>query len=210
VLTGNSRNAPPSNEDIARVAAAVLANPDKHAGKTYRPTGPKLLSAYEMVEILSRVLNRKVLPVPMPLWMLDKAGRMQGATKFLMASLRYYIEDHIQGAFAVNAPTNDVLEVTGKPAEDFETTAHRYAALPEAQRNFGNTVRELGRFLWTPFAPGLSPASYERQLEAPVQRNSRFALQDERWQSTHGARSRSERTWPNTSELQNLSFPIAK
>ena len=154
VLTGQSKNAPPSNEDIARVAAAVLMDPEKHAGKTYRPTGPKSLSAYDMVDVLNRALCRTVRPVPMPLWMLYKAGIMQGATKFEMASLRYYVEDHIQGAFGMTAPTNDVLEVTGSPAEDFETTVRRYAALPEAQRTLSNKLREIGKFLWTPFAPG--------------------------------------------------------
>src|SRR5919197_1110192 len=47
-IFGNSRNAPPSNEDIARVAAAVLMNPARHAGKSYRPTGPELLGAEDM------------------------------------------------------------------------------------------------------------------------------------------------------------------
>jgi len=36
------------------------------------------------------------------------------------------------------APTNDVLEVPDRPDEDFETTARRYAARPDAQRSFGN------------------------------------------------------------------------
>jgi len=36
-IYGNSRNAPPSNEDIARVAVAALMNPARHAGKSYRP-----------------------------------------------------------------------------------------------------------------------------------------------------------------------------
>ncbi|HWG20735.1 MAG TPA: hypothetical protein VG225_09405, partial [Terracidiphilus sp.] len=40
-IFGNSRNAPPSNEDIARVAAVALMDPARHGGKTYRPTGPK-------------------------------------------------------------------------------------------------------------------------------------------------------------------------
>ncbi len=41
---GNGRNAPPSNEDIGRVAAGVLVDPTPHVGKCYRPTGPELLS----------------------------------------------------------------------------------------------------------------------------------------------------------------------
>jgi len=43
----DSRNAPPSNEDIARVAVAALMDPARHAGKSYRPTGPELLGAEE-------------------------------------------------------------------------------------------------------------------------------------------------------------------
>ena len=39
-MFGNSRKAPPSNEDIARVAVAALMDPARHAGKSYRPTGP--------------------------------------------------------------------------------------------------------------------------------------------------------------------------
>jgi NAD(P)H dehydrogenase (quinone) len=39
-IYGDGRNAPPSNEDIARVAAAALMDPARHAGKSYRPTGP--------------------------------------------------------------------------------------------------------------------------------------------------------------------------
>ena len=44
-MYGDSRNAPPSNEDIARVAVAALMDPARHAGKSYRPTGPELLGA---------------------------------------------------------------------------------------------------------------------------------------------------------------------
>ncbi len=44
---GSGLNAPPSNEDMARVVAEILARPEGHAGKTYRPTGPKLLSPQE-------------------------------------------------------------------------------------------------------------------------------------------------------------------
>ena len=44
-LFGDTRNAPPSNEDIARVAVGALMDPSRHAGKRYRPTGPELLGA---------------------------------------------------------------------------------------------------------------------------------------------------------------------
>ena len=43
---GEGLNAPPSNEDIASVAATVLERPEDHIGKSYRPTGPKLISGH--------------------------------------------------------------------------------------------------------------------------------------------------------------------
>jgi hypothetical protein len=51
ILTGDGRDAPPSNEDIARVAVALLMDPDRYVGKRFRPTGSKLMSAYDMAVV---------------------------------------------------------------------------------------------------------------------------------------------------------------
>src|SRR6516162_5410982 len=135
---GDSRNAPPSNEDIARVAVSALINPSRHAGKTYRPTGPALLGAQEMAHAIGRAVGRSVRVVPTPTWMFLKGMRMDGFPNDVMSAIRYYIDDHRRGAFEVGAPKTDVLEVTGRPAEDFETIARRYAALPRNRRTPGN------------------------------------------------------------------------
>jgi uncharacterized protein YbjT (DUF2867 family) len=186
-ITGDSKDAPPSNEDIARVVVAVLMDPDKHAGKQYRPTGPALLSASDMAEILSRVLGRRVRRVDLPWWMFLKAARGQNAGAFLMSGLRYYVEDHKQGAFALNAPTNDVLEVTGRPPEDFETTARRYAARPEARRNLANWLRTFADFMLTPVSPGYDPERLAGELRFPMPPVPRFAMANESWKLEHGA-----------------------
>src|SRR5258708_33506747 len=56
-VAGESRNAPPSVDDIARVAVAALLDPARHAGKQeLRPTGPKLLTVTEMASIIGRVV----------------------------------------------------------------------------------------------------------------------------------------------------------
>ena len=184
-ITGDGKDAPPSNEDIARVVAAVLMDPDKHAGKAYRPTGPALLSGNDMAEILSRVLSRKVRRIDLPWWMFLKAARWANVGAFLVSNLRYYVEDHKQGAFALGAPTNDVLEVTGRPAEDFETTARRYAARPEAQRNFGNWVGTFVNFMRTPLIPGYNPERLDRELRFPRPAVPRLAMANERWKVEH-------------------------
>lgn len=85
IVTGNSEDAPPSNEDIARVVVAALMAPGKHAGKRYRPTGPALLSGDDMAHILSRVLGTKIRRVDLPWWMFRKAARLQNAGAFLMS-----------------------------------------------------------------------------------------------------------------------------
>jgi NAD(P)H dehydrogenase (quinone) len=186
-ITGDSKDAPPSNEDIARVVVAALLSPDKHAGKQYRPTGPALLSATDMAEILSRVLGRKVRRIDLPWWMFLKAAPRQNAGAFLVSGLRYYVEDHKQGAFALGAPTNDVLEVTGRPAEDFETTTRRYAAQPEAQRNFRNWLRTFVDFMRTPLSTGYNLERLDRELRFPKPPAPSLAMANERWKSEHGA-----------------------
>jgi NAD(P)H dehydrogenase (quinone) len=187
-ITGGGKDAPPSNEDIARVVVAALLNPDKHAGKQYRPTGPALLSATDMAEIISRVLGRKVRRIDLPWWMFLKAAPRQNVGDFLVSGLRYYVEDHKQGAFALSAPTNDVLEVTGRPAEDFETIAPRYAARPDAQRNFRNWLHTFVDFVRTPLSTGYNPERLDRELRVPKPPAPRLAMANERWKAEHGAK----------------------
>ena len=184
-ITGDSQDAPPSNEDIARVAAAVLLDPPRHAGKRYRPTGPALLSASDMAEILGRVLGRKVRRIDLPWWMFLKGARRQNAGAFLMTGLRHWVEDHKQGAFALGAPTNDVLEVTGRPAEDFEATVRRYAARPEVQRNFGNWMRTVADFVRTPLSRGYDPERLARELRLPTPEAAQLAMANARWKREH-------------------------
>ena len=195
-ITGDGKDAPPSNEDIARVVVAALLDPDRHAGKVYRPTGPALLSASDMAEILSRVLKRKVRRVDLPWWMFLKAARIANVGEFMVSGLRHYVEDHRQGAFALSAPTNDVLEVTGRPPEDFETTARRYAARPEARRTFANWLRTVAEFALTPMMRGYDPKRLERELRFPRAAAPQLAMANARWKEEHGmhASSRSSTT----------------
>jgi len=186
-ITGDSKDAPPSNEDIARVVVAALMDPDKHAGKVYRPTGPALLSASDMAEILSRVLSRKVRRIDLPWWLFLKAARAADVGGFLVSNLRYYVEDHKQGAFALSAPTNDVLEVAGRPAEHFEATARCYAAQMEAQRNFANWLRTFIDFMRNPLRPGYNPERLDRELRFPEPPAPRLAMGNEDWKMEHGA-----------------------
>ena len=128
---GDGLNAPPSNEDIGAVAAGVLADPVNHIGKTYRPTGPQLISPEDCAEIFTRVLGRKVRYRDISMNMFVKAAIAQGISRFEVSQIRQFVEEIRRGVFAVGAPTNHVEEVTGRPAEDFESIACRYVNNPE-------------------------------------------------------------------------------
>ena len=183
---GDSRNAPPSNEDIARVAVSALMDPARHVGKSYRPTGPQLLGGQDMANAIGRAVGRSVRAVPTPTWMLLKGARMTGMPIDILRGVRFYIDDHRRGAFELGAPTTDVLDVTGRAAEDFETIARRYAALPHNQRTLANRLREFAQFLITPFGPGYNFDRYDRELRRPFPSEPQFAPESEVWRQEHG------------------------
>src|SRR5580692_4370872 len=204
-MYGKSRNAPPSNEDIARVAVAALMNPARHAGKSYRPTGPELLGAEDMAKAIGRAVGRSVRVVPTPTWLFMKAARMAGMSIDVMSNVRYYIDDHKRGAFEPGAPTTDVLDVTGRPAEDFETIARRYAALPQNRRTFGNWVRELAQFMIAPLNPGFNLDRYDRELRRPFPSDPQFAPDSKTWQREHGIGDTSEFAAPGHDRIRTAT-----
>ena len=57
---GSGRVSIVAREDVARLAAAVLADPDQHAGVTYDVTGREALSMSDIAEIISAVRGRDV------------------------------------------------------------------------------------------------------------------------------------------------------
>ena len=184
-MYGESRNAPPSNEDIARVAAAALIDPARHGGKRYRPTGPQLLGGGEMAEAVGRAVGRSVRAVPTPSWLFMKSARIGGIPIEILSNVRYYLEDHKQGAFEFGAPTNDVFEVTGRDPEDFETIARRYAARPQNRRTAGNWFRQLAQFIAAPFVLGFNFERYDRDLRRPFPASPRFAAESAIWRDEH-------------------------
>src|SRR5258708_5632498 len=157
---GSGLNAPPSNEDMARVVAEILARPEGHAGKTYRPTGPKLLSPQEIAAILGKVLGRKVTYRNAPMWMLSKIMRDR-LSLYNLAVYEQYVIDYQKNAFAVNAPTDVVRRITGREAEDFETIARRYAAtMPGVKRSFALQFKLMLGMLLSLLRPAPRTAPY--------------------------------------------------
>lgn len=182
-FVGRSLNPAPSNEDIARVAAAVLADPVPHAGRRYRITGPKLIGVDDITESLSVALGRKVRAIDAPEWLLNKVAAYRGEDRYSIAVFRHYLVDHRAGAFALGGPTDVVQEVTGAPAEDFAATVRRYASRPEARRSAGAFLAAFQEFLLSPLKRGYDNDAFEHQLGLPEIDGALYGMANERWKA---------------------------
>jgi NAD(P)H dehydrogenase (quinone) len=139
---GQGLNAPPSNEDIARVIVAALTRPGDLIGKSLRPTGPQLLSPDDIAATFARVLGRSVRYQDAPMNLFLKFAKSIGLSEFLIVQLHAFLKDYQRGSFGVGAPTNVVLEIGGRPAEDFEAIVRRYVAGSAlARRSVSATTR---------------------------------------------------------------------
>ncbi len=182
---GESRNAPPSNADIAAVVVGALTDPARHDGRTYHPTGPALLDASEMTAIIGRVLGRTVHPKSVPPFIFTKAMRASGYDAFMTAQTRTYLTEHRRGTFAHGGPTDHVEQVTGRPAETFETTSREYAQLPAARRTPAQLARVLGNLTRTAVTPGGGRARPDRDQAGAGPVPARLAIDDPEWLATH-------------------------
>ena len=189
VLSGKGKAAPISNEDMARAAAAILIDgPNRHAGKSYRPTGPALLSGRDMSRIIAKVVRHPVFPISMPIWMLGKVAQQQGIDPYEITSLRHSMQDMREGTFSFEGGVTEVMEeLTGQPAESFEAMAKRYAALPFARPSIGNRLKALASFNLTPFYPGYDFDAFDRRMATPVAPSPSLSIQDDVWRRTHHA-----------------------
>ncbi|MEL6322675.1 MAG: NmrA family NAD(P)-binding protein [Pseudomonadota bacterium] len=184
-----AKNAAPSNEDIARVAVAALLDPAMHAGQTYRPTGPALISPNEIAAAMGQALGRKVRYLDVSERMMLKALKAMPPSNYSEAAvsqLALYSEEYRRGTFAVNAPTDVVASIGGCEPEGFLSIARRTVAMRrDLQRSAwrsGRAVADFARMLLTR-PPNLAKVAEDRDFvpaSAP-----RFSQDDPDWRRSH-------------------------
>jgi len=195
---GNGYNAPPSNEDIGRVAAHAIAKPKDHIGKSYRPTGPKLLGPTDIAAIFSGILDRKVAYKNVPFETFTKAAQAMGFPRFDISQVGHFTEELREGAFAIGGVTDHVEQVTGVKAESFEKTARRYfrdPTLVDATMQTGNKLSTMAFVMKMMLTKALNAKSWEAERGHPQTAGLCLAYQDSDW--VHAAESQ---------ELNLLSF----
>jgi len=181
---GQGENAPPSNEDIGRVAAHAIANPANHIGKTYRPTGPKLLSPIDIADIFSGVLGRKVTYKDVPFASFSKAALAMGFPEFDISQVRHFTKELREGAFAIGGVTDHVEQVTGNRAEPFEDTARRYfsnPALVAPDMKAGNKLSTLAFVVKMMLTKALDAEKWEQNRGHPATHGQCLAHENPAW-----------------------------
>ena len=191
VPTGARRNAPPSNEDIARVAVGALLDPHRHNGRAYRPTGPTMLSGAEIADAVGTALGRRVRHIDIPPWMFMRAVRVNakrlGADLFFESSLRHYLPEYSLGTWEVGGPTTHVRDVAGVEPEDFLTIARRYTTGPDSRRTASNLIRQIWQFLLTGLVPMHRLDRFDRRQQHPQPAHPRLSGQSTFWRNEHTA-----------------------
>ncbi len=182
---GDGLNAPPSNEDIAAVAAALLIDPEPHLGRSYRPTGPELVSPSDFAEILSRVFGRTIRYIDIPFTVLAKGARSIGFDEYTLNQLEWYMDELKRGTFAINAPTDAVERLTGRPAENMETIARRYlASMPGTTRGLSGMARAMRLMTKSVVSPAPNRKRYLRTFQNGTAFGT-LAIDSDLWQNTH-------------------------
>lgn len=182
-------NAPPSNDDIASVVVGALCDPARHAGKTYRPTGPELLSPNDIAVVMGKALGRRVRYRNISENMMLKALKAHPPSNYSEAAvsqLAVYADEYRRGTFAVNAPTTDVHTVGGRQPKDFETIVREAVAQrPDLRPSFARRLQAMAGFikLLATKPPSLSAIEADKdfvQLDNPA-----FSQDDPAWCDTH-------------------------
>ena len=207
---GAGRNAPPSNEDIARVAVGALLDPHRHDGRAYRPTGPTLLSGAEIADAIGEALGRRVRHIDIPPRMFMKAlrvnGKRLGYDRFFQSGMRHSVHESALGTWEVGGPTTHVRDVAGVEPEDFLTIAHRYVTGPESRR----TARNFMRQLWNMMKIGVTPMHrldrFDRLQQHPYPAHPRLAGESVVWRNEH---TPTDPTQYRFGAIKNPSAPVS-
>jgi uncharacterized protein YbjT (DUF2867 family) len=113
-------------QDIANTAAALLANPAPHAGKTYTLTGGTAVGIADVAAALSKALGKEVKYQPVPVEAAMEAMTKYGADDYTLTMMRDYLRAYSRGWGS--PPTTAVKEITGKDPRSLEDFAKEFVA----------------------------------------------------------------------------------
>jgi uncharacterized protein YbjT (DUF2867 family) len=109
---GDGKTSPVAVEDVARVIAALLANPQAHIGKTYHLTGPQSENMHFYAREYSKALGRTITFRDIPVESWRDALLKRGLPVHLVNHLATMADLHRAGRY--DRMSGDVLSLTGQ------------------------------------------------------------------------------------------------
>jgi uncharacterized protein YbjT (DUF2867 family) len=125
---GTGRTSPIATDDVARVVATILTDPEPYIGRVFELTGPRSQDMNGVAEEYARALNRPVsyVAVPWETWAEQVLAR---------AKLGAYVDEHLATVARLHREnrydrvTDTVEEITGRPAASVEEFVARRSDL---------------------------------------------------------------------------------
>jgi uncharacterized protein YbjT (DUF2867 family) len=123
---GEGKTSPVGAEDVARVVAALLSDPQPHIGKTYHLTGPQSENMHFYAREYSKALGRTITYQDIPVGPWREGLRGRGLPAHLVNHLATMADQHRAGRF--DRMTDDVLRLTGQGPLSLQEIVRRNAA----------------------------------------------------------------------------------
>jgi uncharacterized protein YbjT (DUF2867 family) len=123
---GEGKTSPVAVEDVARVIAALLADPQPHIGKIYNLTGPQSENMHFYAKEYSEALGRTITyqDIPIGPWRHELLER--GMPAYLVDHLATMADLHRAGRY--DRLSNDVLTLTGQGPRTVREIVRQHAA----------------------------------------------------------------------------------
>jgi uncharacterized protein YbjT (DUF2867 family) len=123
---GEGKTSPVAVEDVARVVAALLANPQPHIGKIYHLTDPQSENMHFFAQEYSKALGRTITfqDIPVEPW---RDGLLErGLAVHLVNHLATMVDLHRAGRY--DRMSDDVLTLTGQAPLSMQEFVRKNAA----------------------------------------------------------------------------------
>ncbi len=111
--------------DVGVFGAKIIEQTDRHAGKTYTPTGPEVTTMAESAETLSSLLGKRINYVALPPEAAQQAMLGLGLSRWFVGNVVDYGRVYSDGWG--DFTTSDFKDVTGQEARSFKQFATDFA-----------------------------------------------------------------------------------
>jgi len=124
---GEGKTSPVAAEDVARVVATLLENPQPHIGKIYHLTGPQSADMHFYAQEYSKALGRTITFQDIPVEPWREALLKRGLPVHVVNHLSAMADLHRAGRF--DRMSDEVLMLTGQPPLSVQEFVRRNAAI---------------------------------------------------------------------------------